>query len=265
MKPFYTSIFTLLISTAALAQFEAGAYYSLSIPQQEMAKNIQPLHSMTGLLQYRLPGKFSRVTLGTELGIGIYAHETRDQDLRFPDGSGTNTSIDYVSSVFQGNLFSRVYLHKEAKFNPYINGKAGYANFFSNVTVGDPEDEDDCRPLERKNIIRDHTFYYAWGGGFQLDMALFSKKQQPGRGYIDISVNQVTGCNLDYINTKNIQDHVHVDPNAPTPLPGKGEPLNVRFVNVSTQAVHEHQVAEVYNSPLRMLDIKLGVIFKLAK
>ena len=80
-----------------------------------------------------------------------------------------------------------------------------------------------------------------------------------------MSVNQVTGYNLDYINTKNIQDHVHVDPNAPQPLPGKGEPLNVRFVNVNTQAIHEHQVAEVYNSPLRMLDIKLGVIFKLAK
>ena len=137
MKPFYTSIFTLLISTAAVAQFEAGGSYSLSIPEKEMAKNIQPLHSINGLIQYRLPGKFSRLTFGSELGIGMYAYETRDQDLRFPDGSGTNATIVYVSSVFQANLFSRLYLYKEARFNPYINGKAGYANFFSNVTVGD--------------------------------------------------------------------------------------------------------------------------------
>ncbi|HEX6193355.1 MAG TPA: hypothetical protein VFZ42_13365 [Chitinophagaceae bacterium] len=263
MKSLYACLFALIFTIPALAQFEAGGSYSLSIPQQEMAKNIQPLHSLNGLIQYRMPGKFSRATLGTELGIGIYAYETRDQDLRFPDGSGTSTTIVYTSNVFHANLFSRLYFFEKAKFNPYITGKAGYANFFSNVTVGDPEDEDDCRPLEKKNIIRDDNFFLAWGGGFQIDLNVFSKKQQPGRGYIDLSINQVSGGKLDYINTKNIQDHVHVDPNAPQPMPGKGEPLNVKFVNVSTQAVHEHQVAEVHNSALRMLDIKLGVVFKL--
>jgi len=45
----------------------------------------------------------------------------------------------------------------------------------------------------------------------------------------------------------------------------KSVPLNIRFVNVSTQAIHEHQLAEVYNSPLRLLEIKAGVVWQLDK
>ena len=264
MKPVYTFFMALISTTSAMAQWEMGGSYSLSLPQQEMASNIQPLHSLNATVLYKLPGQFKRVAIGTELGIGLYAYVSKDQDLRFPDGSGINTRFIYTSNVSQVNLFSRVYLHEEAKFNPYINGKAGYANFFSNVTVEDPDDISSCAPLDRKNIIRDHTFYYAWGGGFQIDLALFSKKQKPGKVFIDLAINQVSGGDLDYINTKHIQDHIHVDPNNPAPQePGKGEPLNIRFVNISTQVVHEHQVAEIHRSAMRMLDLKFGVIARL--
>lgn len=264
MKPFY-ALFLLLPALPASAQFELGGAYSLSVPQQEMAKNIQPLHSLNSTLLYRLPGKMSRVSFGAELGIGIYAMVSKDQDLRFPDGSGINTTFLYTSNVFQANLLSRVNLFEKAKLNPYINGKGGYANFFSNVTVEDPDDPSACRPVERKTLISDNSFYLAYGGGVELDLSLFSRKQKPGVAIIDISINSVRGGKLDYINTKNIQEHIHTDPNnpAPAPTPVKSTPLNLRFINLSTQTVHEHQVAEVYNSPLRMLDIRIGVRFML--
>jgi hypothetical protein len=265
MKYIYTLVLAVIISSYSTAQVEMGGSYSLSIPLREMAGNIQPLHSLNTHMFYRLPAKLNRISFGVEMGYGIYAYTSKEQDLRFPDGSGINTTVTYSSNVASVNLQSRVNLFKQARLNPFVNGKLGYTVFFSNVTVEDPEDPLACRPLESRNIISDNTFYLAYGGGLQLDLCVFSKKQKPGKGSVDLSINKINGGNLEYINTKNIQDHMHTDPNAPAPplQPGKGEPLNIKFVNVSTQAIHEHQVAEVYNSPLRMLDIRLGVSFRI--
>ena len=41
------------------------------------------------------------------------------------------------------------------------------------------------------------------------------------------------------------------------------KPLNVQFINASTQAIHEHTVAQVYISPLRMLEFRAGVVVML--
>jgi len=81
---------------------------------------------------------------------------------------------------------------------------------------------------------------------------------------IDIGINKIKGGRLNYINTKDLESHVHTDPNNPTlTTPGKGEPLNIQFINITTRTIHEHQVAELYNSPLRMLDIRIGMLFTL--
>lgn len=265
MKQFYVLAATLLLSLAGMAQFEFGASYSLGIPQQEMAKNIQPLHSINAKFAYILPGHLKRVSLGIETGFGIYAFETKEQDLRFPDGSGIKTRVNYSSNAVTANLQARVSLYEKAKINPYINGKTGLASFFSNVTVEDPEDASSCEPLDRKNIISDNTMYFAYGAGVAIDLAVFCKKQRPGIASLDIALNRVSGGKLDYINTKHIKDYMVTDPTAPQPAPGKPEPLNIQFVNVSTQAIHTHQVAEVYNSPLRMFEIRVGIICRLEK
>ena len=263
MKLFYTLSFIAFLSTPASAQMYMGGNYSLGIPQQEMAENIQPSHGLNVNFLYRLPDKLNRLSVGLETGLGFYAYETKQQDLRFPDGSGTTTDVTYSSNIFNIGVQSRANLFSQAKWNPYIMGKAGFTKFFSNITIGDPDDPDDCKPLDKRNLIGDNTMYVAYGGGLNIDFAAFSKKMKMGLGMVDISVTNVRGGKLDYINTKNIKEHVHVDPNAPPPPPTKAEPVNVRFINVSTQQVHEHQVAEVYNSPLRMLTVQVGVLLNL--
>ena len=133
----------------------------------------------------------------------------------------------------------------KVKLNPYVTGKLGYASFFSKVFVADPEHDDDCKPLEKKTPIRDHSFYASYGAGIQIDM---SSKKKPKNVWLDISVNQLHGTKLDYINIKDIKENIQNDPANPTPATDKSVPLNIRFVNVSTQTIHEHQMAEVYSS-----------------
>jgi hypothetical protein len=259
MKSFYLFMVVITASICASAQVEGGFSYSLSLPRHEMKQNIRPVHSMN-LIFISPIKKISKLSWGMEASFGQYASFTKDQDIRFPDGSGINTKVTYSSNVATAGILTRFSLFKEAKVNPYLTGKLGYARFFSKVVVADPEDDDDCKPLDKKTPISDHSFFAAYGAGLKIDV---SSKKKPNNAWIDISVSQLHGTKLNYINVKDIKNHIHNDPGNPVPVSDKSVPLSIRFVNVATQTIHEHQLAEVYTSPLRLLDMKIGVRWRI--
>ena len=246
-------LFGLLFFSANSQHWKFMSSYSLGIPRQEMGKNIQPAHSMqTGVL-YQFPGELKRLSVGLEFGIGIYAHETIDQTFQFDNNTSTVLPVDYSSNVFNTNIQARFNLLSDKNFIiPYINAKGGLYNFYSSIYIGDPEDANGCHALEQENIINDKTMYWSAGGGLQINPTIFSKNKYGGRIMIDISANTIRGGTLNYINTKHL-----MDPPAITDPDGK--PLDVQFINASTQSIHEHTVAQVYTSPLRMLEFRAGV------
>jgi hypothetical protein len=70
-------------------------------------------------------------------------------------------------------------------------------------------------------------------------------------------VQNICGGSPNYINTKKLI-------NAPAPPPGEdGKAVTVKFINDTTNEIHEHEVAEVYTTPLRMLEFKLSWVFLL--
>ncbi len=258
MKAFYLFILVFLSGVVASAQIKGGFSYSLSLPQKEMKENIKPVHSMNLVFMSHFK-KISKLAWGVEAGFGQYASFTKDQEVRFPDGSGITTQVSYSSNTVTAGLITRYSMFTEAKVNPYVTGKLGYASFFSKVFVADPEHEDDCKPLEKKTPIKDHSFYASYGAGAEIDI---SSAKHPKNVWLDISVSQVHGTKLDYINIKDIKENIQSDPNNPGPITDKSAPLSIRFINVSTQTIHEHQMAEVYSSALRLLEMKIGVIWR---
>jgi hypothetical protein len=259
-------IYLLALSvTAALntsAQIKAGVAYSFSLPRQEMSNNIRPVHGLNMNLMFHLK-KLSNLSFGIEAGLGEYAAFTKEQEIRLPDGSGFDADVIYSSNVAFAGVVTRYQFLKEAKVNPFVTGKLGYANFYSSVIVDDPKNGDDCKPLERKTPITDHSFFGSYGAGLQIDI---SSNKNPKRYWLDISVSQLYGTKLNYIDVKEIKGHNHdMSGMNPTPAPtSKGEaPLSVSFINVATQAIHQHQLATVYNSNLRLLEMKLGFIWRL--
>ena len=257
MRFIFTFLFGFLFFSANSQQWKFISSYSLGIPRQEMGKNIQPAHSMqTGVL-YQFPGELRRLSVGLEFGIGIYAHETIDQTFQFDNNTSTVLPVDYSSNVFNTNLQARFNLLSDKNFIiPYINAKGGLYNFYSSIYIGDPEDAGGCHALEQENIINDKTMYWSAGGGLQINPTIFSKNKHGSRVMIDISANTIRGGTLSYINTKHLMDPSGItDPDA--------KPLDVEFINVSTQAIHEHTVAQVYTSALRMLEFRAGVTISL--
>ena len=257
MRFIFTLLFGFLFFSANSQQWKFSSSYSLGIPRQEMGKNIQPAHSMqTGVL-YQFPGELKRLSVGVEFGIGIYAHETIDQTFQFDNNTATVLPVDYSSNVFNTNIQARFNLLSDKNLIiPYINAKGGLYNFYSSIYIGDPEDANGCHALEQENIINDKTMYWSAGGGLQINPTIFSKNKQASSVMIDISANTIRGGTLNYINTKHLMD-------PPGTTDPDGKPLDVQFINASTQAIHEHTVAQVYTSALRMLEFRAGVTISL--
>lgn len=257
MKRIVTLLF--LFSYSLLpAQSYMTIGYSLSSPQQAMNKNINHLHSLTAGIQLKVPRLDDRVQVGAEFGWGTYANTSKKQTFTFRDGSSTTTQVNYSSNVLQGAVNARVMLLREKKITPYISGKAGYASFYSTIFIEDPHDAGSCHPLDQKNIIRDGTVFGGYGGGLQVDWSVFNPKSSRKKSYIDLRVQNVRGNKVDYINTKKL-----IDASAPPPAGENGKALSVKFVNATTNEIHEHQVAEVYTTPMRFLEYRLSWVFVL--
>lgn len=254
MKLTSTLVFScLLYLSASSQQWKFSGSYGLGLPQQQMGSNIQAAHSLQGGISYRLPAQLKNVSFGLELGIGTYAHKQVDQTFMF-DNVSTVVPVNYNSNTLHGSLQTRFNLLDEEKvlIVPYVVAKGGLYNFYSNVVIEDPNDPNGCTALDRDNIINDVAMYWSAGGGFQIDPSFFSKHKRLGNLKIDISAHTIRGGSIDYINTKHLMDAQEV------PEPG-GKSLKARFINASTQHIHEHSVAQVYTSPLRFFEIRAGV------
>lgn len=253
-----STLFLLIFSSSFSfsQQWKLNTGYSLGLMQQEMKENIQPAHSLQLGVLYQLP-QIKRLSVGLELGIGSYANEQIDQTFQFDNNTSAVVPVNYTSNVFNANLQARLNLVDETKFvvTPYINAKAGLYNFFSTIYIEDPHDPLGCRALEQESIINDKTMYWSAGGGLQVDLGYFSKKKKKNSVVLDFAANVIRGGTIDYINTK---DLVEVQTNNPT-----SKPVSVDFINASTQSIHEHTVAQLYTSPLRMLEIRAGVLINL--
>jgi hypothetical protein len=257
MKFISTLLMGFLFFSADSQQWKFTSSYSLGIPRQEMGKNIQPAHSMQNGISYQLPGALKQLSVGLEFGIGIYAYERIDQTFQFDNNTSTVLPVDYSSNVFNANLQARFNLLSDKNLIiPYINAKGGLYNFYSSIYIGDPEDDGGCHALEQENIMNDKTMYWSAGGGLQINTGIFSKKKHNSRVMIDFSANTIRGGEINYINTKDLMD-------APATTDPDGKPLNVQFINASTQSIHEHKVAQVYTSPLRMLEFRAGITVRL--
>src|SRR5689334_24223759 len=69
MKYIYSLVLAFTAYTAS-AQLYLHAGYSYSSPQQDMARNINGLHSIGTEIMYRFPGKLSRLQAGIDMGWG---------------------------------------------------------------------------------------------------------------------------------------------------------------------------------------------------
>lgn len=197
-----------------------------------------------------------RVSVGFEMNFSSYGMDASTQDYEFPDGTVApmNIQVNNNFANYTGNL--RLYARTTGLFRPYAEFKAGYADYSTKLLILDPNDLDNCEPVDSEILKRDGTAIYSAGGGIRLDLAALSRHGRPGRAFLDFSVNAMQGGRVDYMNTdapQTMQRHTTTRSNE----------LEAEFVNTQTQVVHKHHVGYVYNSFIQGTDFRLSLQFSM--
>lgn len=252
MKKISALILAMFLVNAAQAQFEFRTAYVYSDPRQEMAADIKRGHGAFFEFAYRF--REIPFSLGLQVNFSTYGYDKSRQVYSFDDGSTAETDVMVYNNFTNFQLTSRYFFFtQKSMLQPYIQAKMGLSRFYTNLTIDDPEDVDDCVPLEQDILQRDLTFVGTIGAGLQWDLSSVFKKTRKDFFYLDASVNYNTGGRVNYMNVDK-------------PVPQEnGQEVYGRFINTQTQVVHEHHVGYVYSSMLRMIDFRVGMVFRFRK
>jgi hypothetical protein len=126
------------------------------------------------------------------------------------------------------------------------------------INVYDENDRDDCKPLENEVTFRKGSMVWGYGAGLIMKLGTKSHCNPMNGASINLSVSRIHGNRIDYVNVKQLEQ-----PAATQPTTDDSKPLTMRFVNINTNHIHNHTVAQLHNSALQQLQVKLGLLFDL--
>ena len=249
---FVTICACIFISGALGAQNLSGEFgfaYNYMAPLGGMSDYIKQGNGI--VLDYYLSREGSRFVYGTELSYTIYGHDKSSQLYTFSDGTTANMDI-VVDNTITNLLFgARYFLREPAAFRPFITAKAGYAWYRTNLNIYDPDDFDNCEPVDRDVLLKDGTLVISAGAGFQYDLSGMFKKLETNRFIFTLNANLVLGGQVNFMNT-----------DAPTHHAPSKNDVYANFINTQTQVVHKHHVGYVYTSNAELVEIRAGFIFR---
>jgi opacity protein-like surface antigen len=228
--------------------------YVYTSPSGKMKHNISQGHG--GIMDLYFVSPTKKYALGAELNLSVYGHDKTRQQYTFSDGSTADMDID-VSNSFTNLLASwRYNLITGKKLTPYVGIKAGYSWFNTSLNIYDPDDFDNCEPVENDLLHKDGTWIYSVGGGLKYDLSSVFKKLRTDAVFINISAFYTQGGNVSYMNTDVPDGHHSSSP------PNRTADMEATFINTQTQVIHKHHIGYVYSSYVKMMDFRLAVTFR---
>ncbi|MDF2386228.1 hypothetical protein JMG10_32480 [Nostoc ellipsosporum NOK] len=255
MKKFFFSCALVLAGLFVQAQNkQIGVGYNLFLPGGEMKKGFKSEHGLN--LEVLFPiKKLPFMRLGADLQIGTYGSTTRRQTFTFRDGSSTEADVNLNSNIATGGVrvrFERPRTDNSKRLAAYAQIMAGGLSMYSTLEVEDPHDTDGCRPLDRRTTVKDYTWYAGGGAGLIYET---SKRTALNRSFIDLGFSCIGGGKQEYANMGKVYETNVTNPS-------EGKPLNVRFVNVSTNEEHEHRVADIYEHPVKLVQVQVRFVYR---
>ncbi|MES2556181.1 MAG: hypothetical protein V4604_08530 [Bacteroidota bacterium] len=259
-------LFTFVPFLSVAQRAQIGTYFTCDIPN----KSVMPKMSTNAGLGLQFAYKpVQRIPMMLEFkaSVGMYSNRTLQQTYYFDSLNKTTTDVTYSSSMNRMSIGTKFYLVNEYRtVRPYITPQVGMAFMRSKIVIADPQDEDDCKALERKTTQRYSGFTYGGEVGVDVSMnQLFKLNTDDNKHRLYASVTFMNSFNrFEYVNVKHMQDHDHAAMNGGsggTATGDDGRDINGNFINVSTNSIHEHKIAELYNTNLQFWGFNIGYTF----
>lgn len=266
MKKLILLTSSLVCSFILTAQkMDIGFNYTADIPFKETMPKMNTAHGGGLVIGYKVLDK-APLYFSADLSTGIYAYKSRKEQYIFSDGTETDTWVNYSSNLHKF-LFGFNYDigKRENLVSGYLTAQGGYAIMNSKIYIEDPNDPAGCKALVNKNTFMYGGGIYAAGGGIRINIQQIKKTTSNSlfNHYIDIGIKYIGGGDFNYVNINHMQEHDHgVTGSGNSNSTGDTRDLTVKFVNVTTNDVHEHKVAEVYTSPFKVMNVKLSYLVR---
>lgn len=260
-------LFLLLAAPVFGQQFKIGAFIPIDIPN----KTIMPKMSVNaglGLQVAYRPFLGFPAYLELKGNIGNYSNRTLRQTYNFGNGSQTTTDVTYKSAMNKVLFGTKFFIGNDYQgIRAFITPQVGTVFLKSNIVIADPTDVDDCKPLERKTTQRDAGFVY--GGEIGAEIALnklIRSMASENRHHLVISASFLNGFKpFEYVNVRYMKDESHdalpADGGHAGHTDADGRDINTTFINVSSNALHEHKIAELYRTSLQFWSLNIGYTF----
>ncbi len=256
MKKSLFAVFFLISLNPAFGQWtpEWSFGYAYSSPSGKMKQNIKQGNGV--ILDFHLLSPGKKFSLGADFNYSIYGYDQSRQQYMFSDGTTADMDINVTNSFLNLMAAGRYYLLTDKKILPYVEGKAGYSWFRTNLNIYDPDDFDSCKPIEKDILQKDGTIIYSFGGGLRYDLAPLFKKIGKNQLFVNLSANYTQGGMVNYMNTDAPAMHHGSSP------PNRTGDVEASFINTQTQVIHKHHVGYVYTSYAQMMDYRLTFTFR---
>jgi hypothetical protein len=262
MKKFYTLLtltFITLLAAGQRSNIVLGYLYST--PQAAMKDGWNQAHGLQMAYLWDV-GESRKFSLGPQLGFGSYANNTSEQHYSFQGAPPTITTASLHSALSNFGLTGRYHPLGQAqkRISPFAEVQSGYQNMRSSISFPDPTDMSDCPAHEQTNVVSNGTMYGSLGGGIQI---AFGKAKGNARNHLELSARSVFGGQIEYANMNRLYNHPNLTSPTVRGQSANERPLLLNFVNIGTNELHEHTVAELYNHPLRMWQFNINWVIKL--
>ncbi len=260
MKNLYLLLIVFPLSICA-QRMQAGAYIPIDIPIKQIMPNASVSSGMGLNFTYQ-PN--NRIPLALELrgNLGNYSSKTLEQTYMFDDGSKTVTDVSYSSNYNKLLLGMRFMTGNDmSAYRLYIMPQVGIGAMRSKIRIADPMDEDDCKPLEKRITQRFSGAIYGGEIGLDIDLGrLWSSSDYSGKHRLNLGINYISSFrDFKYVNIKYMQNEVHGVANGQN---DENRDITTQFVNVSSNNLHEHKIAELYVTPLAYIGIHIGYVYR---
>lgn len=268
MKKLYAAVCFITITATSHAQAGYNMYYQYTYsPTPQLGSS----HGFG--LDVFAPVKKSNYNAGVSYSFGQYGYKETPLEFITADGGTLNTTVSVTNSFQQVSYYQRYNMGRFSKiFFPFVDTRAGWGFFKTRLYIADPEDTDDCKPLEQSVLQRDNNWAAYAGAGVDIKIGGFCScnicsKRGPNTGiFLNFSIGYAFGGKVSYMNA-NADDISMTGPHSSThqhDAEGNAikDPNYMSFINTQTQVVHRHHVGTVYTSSVNMIQMKAGISFK---
>lgn len=267
MRTRYALLFTLL-PFFGLSQgeynWQFGLFGASDIPIKSHMPNMSVNWGAGAQVAYR-PLPNVPVFLELRGALGQYSSRTTEETFVFDDGTSTVTDVSFSSNMHRLSFGTKIYYTSFYRpVRAYITPQIGYSFMKSRIRIADPEDTDGCAPLDNKIKHRAAGASYGLELGAEFDIRkIFTGNDRPEQR-LYLSVSYLGSFNkMDYVNVRYMSDHEHGitagDHNHA--LSEENRDLTAEFINLATENIHEHKIAEIYRTPLRFVTVNVGYVW----